>query len=190
MKSLKPTCDSPIYFAACVDEASNDIVHKCQYDVHICFFNEEKKEVSMRYLKSAFLHHSTARDLLKEFQTITSELDVRHNLIQISMDGPNMNWAFLRLLEESRSSPNTPNLLQIGSCGLHALHVAYKNGHAATNWELEQFLKSAYSLFKDSPARRGDFIEANDLKQDSAKFPHKFLRTSMVRKCTSDITNP
>ena len=47
------------------------------------------------------------------------------------MDGSNVNWAFHEDLESYRKieDPKAPSLLNIGSCGLHVLHGAYKTGH-------------------------------------------------------------
>ena len=55
---------------------------------------KEKNEVSSRYLTSAFLKRSTAADLLTSFLAALNCLDLK-NLIQVSMDGPNVNKKFL-----------------------------------------------------------------------------------------------
>ena len=49
----------------------------------------------------------------------------------LSMDGPNVNWAFQDILENYRKEedPNASSLLNIGSFGLHVLHGAYKTRH-------------------------------------------------------------
>lgn len=45
------------------------------------------------------------------------------NLLQISMDDPNVNWKMLKLVKEDRKSqdPTSPDMLELGSCGLHVL---------------------------------------------------------------------
>ena len=51
------------------------------------------------------------------------------NLIQVSMDGPTVNWKMLDLIVEDRNSNETyPNLLDVGSCSLHVVHGAFRTG--------------------------------------------------------------
>jgi len=49
---------------------------------------------STRYLGSQFLGHATADDLLTKFVETMKDLNCRQ-LIQISMDGPSVNWSFI-----------------------------------------------------------------------------------------------
>ena len=71
-------------------------------------------------------------------------------------------------------------MINIGSCGLHVLHGAYKTALKETDWELEKTLKAAHAIFKKSPARRADYLSANgheeryDNKSLCAFFPLKF----------------
>ena len=71
--------------------------------------------------------HTTADETYKSFKDVHSDLDLTHNLIQISMDGPNVNWAAIKIIDENRKldDPDAHDLLGIGSCGLHVLHGAY-----------------------------------------------------------------
>ena len=47
-----------------------------------------------------------------------------------------------------------PKLLDVGSCGLHVVHGAFRTGMKQTGWGIDQVLKSLHSLFHDAPARR------------------------------------
>ena len=87
------------------------------------------------------------------------------------MDGPNVN---LKLLDSLRSSPDAGDqkLLEIGTCGLHVLHRAFQTGHSASSWSVNEFLRSAYGLFKDSLARRADYTAATG----SMLFPQNFCQ--------------
>ena len=96
---------------------------------------------------------------------------VMKNLLQISMDGPNVNWKFHSMIQKQIEREYNKNLINIGSCGLHILHNAFKAGAVATKWEVSSFLSSLYHLFKDSPARREDFKNATG----SATLPLKFV---------------
>ena len=87
------------------------------------------------------------------------------NLLQISMDDPNVNWKMLKLVKEDRKSqdPTSPDMLELGSCGHHVVHGAYYTGQNSTNWKLGKSLKSFHTLFKKSPAKRSDYLTINDL---------------------------
>src|SRR5207245_1168219 len=96
--------------------------------------------VTTRYITSAFLGHTTAEDLLKGFNTACSGLNLE-SLLQVSMDGPNVNLKFLRLLkEEMQQNPNHPVFLDMGSCGIHVVHGAFRTGFKKVEWKLEKFL--------------------------------------------------
>ena len=94
-------------------------------------------------------------------------------IIQIQMDGPNVNFAFLRSFEKSLREKQ---LLDLGSCGLHTLNGALQFGFDSSDspdWDISQFLKSIYYLFHESPARRGEYLAVVGEK----KFPMKFCPT-------------
>ena len=75
------------------------------------------------------------------------------NMIQLSMDGPNTNWKMYSNMCDQRKDDGLPALLNLGSCGLHTVHGAFKNGVQKTGWELQVLLKDLGKLFKDSPAK-------------------------------------
>ena len=52
-------------------------------------------------------------------------------------------------------------LINTGCCGLHTVHSSFPAGATATGWEISSFLSSLYYLFKDSPARREDFMKGS-----------------------------
>ena len=158
-----------IYF----DEALNHVVQKGLMDIVVRFWNESCNQVQSRYLTSTFLGHLCSDDLLKHFKEGLSEKGLSiSRLMQLSMDGPNVNWKFLNMLKTDISHNNTDHeLLEIGSCGLHVVHGCFQTGHKASGWKIMSFLRSIYTLFKDSPARRADYSEITG----SSLFPKKIL---------------
>ena len=102
-------------------------------------FRSANKRMSMLYTlkklnKSLYVHKlvqvSWVTPLLMKpinRSKMSSDLDLTNNLIQISMDGPNVNWAAIKIIDENRKldDPDAHDLLGIGSCGLHVLHGAY-----------------------------------------------------------------
>jgi len=67
-------------------------------------------------------------------------------------------------------------LIDIGTCGLHVLHGAFRTGHEAAGWTINDFLRAIYMLFKDSPARKADFTSITG----STRFAKKFCSVRWV----------
>lgn len=163
----------PVYSVS-FDESYNSVTKNEQMDLNIRFWDAEHQRIVNRYIGSQFLGHATANDLLDHFREGTSKLD-GSKIIQISMDGPNVNLKFLRDFIAAREAlePNLPFLIDIGSCGLHVVHGAFKTGFEATGWKLDVLLKSLHYLFNESPARRADY----KIITSSTLFPLPFSGT-------------
>ena len=86
------------------------------------------------------------------------------------MDGPNVNWKFYTDLTKERNSEELPQLLNIGSCGLHIVHGGLQKGVNESGWKLGHLMRSLWQLFHDTPARREDFVKLTG----STVFPLKF----------------
>lgn len=64
---------------------------------------------------------------------------------------------------------------------MHIINNAFKHGEASTEWNIGSLLSSLYWLFKDSPARREDFINLSDGKKLPLKFcGHRWLENVPV----------
>ena len=140
------------------DESLNKVLQKEQMDIIVRFWDKEKNKVSSRFLNSQFLGHTRAADLLQKLSEALGKLNLA-NLIHFSMDGPNMSWKFFDSFCSARAQtdPGLPHLLNVGSCGLHVVHGAFKFGVTATGWKLDSLLRSLYYMFSDSPARREEY---------------------------------
>lgn len=61
-------------------------------------------------------------------------------MVQMSMDGPNVNWRFYDIIKQTLISDYDNKLINIGSCGLHILHNSFKTGAAeSTGWQVSSF---------------------------------------------------
>ena len=149
------------------DESLNREMRKSQLDVHVRFWQDN--HVKTRYLSSVFMGHHTAVQMYEKLDTVCSEIGF-HNLMQLSMDGPNVNLKLLRLLQQNIKDQTGKNMVDVGSCGLHILHNSFRAGCAATESELGNALSSLKWLFKDVPARREDYTEVTG----SSSFPLNF----------------
>jgi hypothetical protein len=71
------------------DESLNHNLQKKQLDIHVRFGDNDT--VSSQYLTSEFLGHSSADDLYNHLEPTVCEFG-HSKLLQLSMDGPNVNW--------------------------------------------------------------------------------------------------
>ena len=157
------------------DESINKKTQEKQLDFHVRYW--EKEHVESHYFTSDFLGHATADDLLKSFEKCVACLP-KKNLLQLSMDGPSVNWKFYKSFQESLHSRQdclSISMISIGACGLHIVHNAFKSGMIATEWKFDHLLLCLYQLFKDTPARRLDYV--NTTAVTNPIFPLKFCKT-------------
>ena len=54
-------------------------------------------------------------------------------MIQFSMDGASTNWSVFEKMSDQRKNDEIPCLENIGSCGLHTVSNALKNGAKKKN---------------------------------------------------------
>lgn len=91
-------------------------------------------------------------------------------IVQISMNGPNVNLKAFKGLQEHLHKNYQVRCLDLGSCSLHTVHNAYKAGLTVSEWRLDVLLSSVSRLFLDAPARREDFVAVTG----QSLFPLKF----------------
>ena len=104
-------------------------------------------------MSSAFLGNIAAEDLKLKFEEATQNIDSQR-MVQVSVDGPNVNWKMLSKITEERSSAeHYPGLINVGLCSLHVVHGAFRIGESKTKWGIDTQLKALHSLFDESPAK-------------------------------------
>ena len=130
-------------------------------DIVIRFWDSSRNKVCSQYLSSSFMHHSTAEDIMNNFLEALSKMKLC-NLVQVLMDGPNVNQSFLELLSSYLHDEYATTMLFLGSCRLHVINGSLTTDHKADNWKVQVQPKSFFKLFKDSPARLADFIDFTD----------------------------
>src|SRR5215467_2097308 len=77
-------------------------------------------------------------------------------LLELCMDGSSVNWKFHSTINDQMKRDSNVSLIDVGSCGLHIIHGAFKYAVKACMWKVDKFLKSLFLLFTDTPARRED----------------------------------
>lgn len=177
LKKLQEILDNCQFIVISFDESLNKVVSKQQMDVAVRYWDREANQVKTRYFSSVFLHSSKAVDL-KNGLIEAVGIQNLSKIIQVGMDGPNVNFSMLKMLKEELSdvNPRKSVLLDIGSCGLHNVHGAFKAGIKVLRWDVDVFLACLYYLFWQSPVRRGNYT-ANT---NSNTFPLKFCSVRWV----------
>jgi len=107
-------------FVLMFDETLNKEMQQKQLDIIVRHWNDNIVQSS--YYTSEFLGHACAVDLVHSFEnTVETKLGFA-NLVQLAMDGPNVNWSTFDNLQKKLEKEHKHQLLNIGSCGLHQLH--------------------------------------------------------------------
>ena len=136
LNELTPKCPRfSVKFVSALDESFNRVSTTKQMDALIIYyFDKTSSRVKRVYLNSQFMGHATVSDVMEDFKKTRNGLDFINNLVQLPMDGPNVNWAFLEELEKYRKLENlkVPSLIVLGSCELHVVHGAHKTGQQQT----------------------------------------------------------
>ena len=91
-------------------------------------------------------------------------------MVHVSMDGPNVNLAMHRLVEEYMEERYDHGLLNVGTCCLHQLHNAFRDATHSNEWGIGKFLSALYYLFNKVPARREEY----ETLTSSSEMPKKF----------------
>ena len=82
-------------FVVLFDKSLNTELHQEQMDFTVRYFKND--QVIIRYLSSAFLGYTTTEDLKLKFEEAIQNLDTKR-MVQVSVDGPNVNWKMLSKL--------------------------------------------------------------------------------------------
>ena len=169
--------ESP-FFTLCFDESLNPVLQNCQMDCGVRYWDVKRGISKVRYLDSKFLNRPNSKNLFEKLLEVLSEPKISlETMIQLSMDGPYVNWEVLKFLMEKRAEMGYPDLLDIGSCGLHIIHGAFQTGmESQKEWCLKKILKAIFYLFHDSPARRDMYMKTTG----SNVFALRFCATRWV----------
>ena len=90
---------------------------------------------------------------------------------KLAVDGPNVNWTLLYLLDDKLVSDNFSKTLNIGSCAQLSVHDSLKHGFQKSTWNMDKLLKSIFWILHDSPARRDVYLQEGS----TDKFPSRLV---------------
>ena len=87
------------------------------------------------------------------------------------MDGSSVNWKFLNSVTKKREEDELSTLMNIGSCGFHVIHGAFKAGVETTNWNIKKTLRGVFYILRDFPARREDYESVTGYSKYPLNYP-------------------
>jgi len=164
------------------DESLNTVSQRSQMDICVRFLHPNSGEVCWRYLNSSFLQRTRAVDLLDGLKTAlraTNDIGILRKLEKLSIDGPNVHWKLLRDFNVEIEALTGTKLIDVGSCGLHVVHLSFKAGMLSTKWNISGVLRAMHQLFRDSPARRALFVSSKKSKTP-VLFPMPFCGVRLL----------
>ncbi|KAJ8670793.1 hypothetical protein QAD02_002052 [Eretmocerus hayati] len=171
------------------DESFNDQIKKTQMDIHVRAWNAELKQVVTKYLGSAFLSHSKASDLLREFDNVCQNLD-REDLLGIGMDGPNVNFKFYNDFKQDivRKDGQDCKLVDLGSCPIHTTHNSFKTAfESCASWKINTFLKAKSQFFSGRASRQGHYKDITGQKISEIDYcPTRWVENVHIAKVAED----
>lgn len=85
-------------------------------DLHVRYWANDKKQVKNRYYNSQFLGNAARSDISEKFMDCVAGMD-EEKILQVSMDGPNVNNNFHSNLAERREEENMSILLDLATFG-------------------------------------------------------------------------
>ena len=125
-------------------------------DILVRYWNAGAKIAETRYLTSEFMGGAKAEQILKKFEDAILHLKPEE-FLQISSDGPNVNLKFLQQFNEKRDFNQLPQLINIGTCGLHTVHGSMKAAVKKSGWTVGKTMKAMWTILDESPARRDTY---------------------------------
>ena len=95
-------------------------------DLRVRYWDSSTNNVTTQYYNSQFLGEAACKDLLEKFKQCMCRID-QDKLLQLSMDGSNVNTSFLSMLSKERREEEFSDLVSIITCGLHTVHNLFKH---------------------------------------------------------------
>ena len=123
------------FYCISFDERLNSVMQKGQMDLVENYWDNAVNQTCTRYLGSTFVGRVGHRDLFEHFNSSLGSLD-KSKLLQVAMDGPNVNWLFYKELVNYRAENDMDKLVPTGSGGLHSVHGALETGEKKTDWKI------------------------------------------------------
>ena len=132
--------------------------------------------MATRYYSLEFFGKSSANDLCSHFKQCLGPLE-KEKFLHISSDRPNMNLLFLKVRAEMRKNEELSQLIDLGTCGLHTAHNAFKHGEKASDWQLKKLMSSMSKIFHEA---RGRCAAYKTITNATITITHRWVENDVV----------
>ena len=130
-----------------------------------------------------------AKDLLHHFGTVGKPMKWEQDLLlQVGIDGPNVNLKFEKDLSTLIADRYGVSYINLGSCGLHQTHNAFRKGILEFGFDMETFIKYTSYFFKLSAARREDYKLMQVITEIETKFALRHIKSVALNEASSSST--
>ena len=163
--TLKELEDLPFSFR--FDESKTSKIKK-QYDAYATYQSNLFLAFCLDILKLFFVGKCTA-DLLHQLHEVMEKLKLNvESILSLVMDGPSVNLLFKLKLEKELEKKNK-QLIEVGTCPLHTVSIAFPEGLKTligeTEIDLDQFVLDLFVSFKYSTKRINNYFDDEFLKE-------------------------
>ena len=109
-----------IPFVFKIDETTTLQVKNNMMDIQLQYWSKEMTLVNSVYCGSLFVGHCFSKYLLPHFTTFVEDMNLEPDLLmQIGMDGPNVNSKFEKDVYTQINDRYDVSFLMLRSCGIH-----------------------------------------------------------------------
>lgn len=149
-------------------------------DLHVCYWNDNENKVSNISVLSS-PGKVSAQDMLNSLDICLIPLDAE-KLIQVSSDEPNVNLAFLKLLDVKRKDYELDSLIDIGICRLHTLHQSFHHGASLCDSNVKKIPVAMHKIFLESPFGYECLMDAQPSDYPLQFFAHMWIENAYLTK--------
>ena len=86
------------------------------------------KEIVVYFLSASFFNHAKAVDVACALLDTLNQPDYKLDLLSLSSDGPNVNKAVWKIIDECLKADDLHGLLPFILCSLHVAYNAFRYG--------------------------------------------------------------
>ena len=130
-QKIKCTINDFPWFSISFDESLNRNLQKCQMDVNLRYWNNQKRVAETSCIDSQFVLRPNAANLKNVLVESLTGLE-ESKFPQLAMAGPRTNWNLMKKFDKQLIEKGHKKTINIGPCSLH-IHSAFQIGATKTD---------------------------------------------------------
>lgn len=167
-------------FSILFDETTN-VQNRNELQIGIRYWDCDK--IITRHLETFFIDNGKAKTIFDKILLSLSNANLSlKNVLMLGSDGPNVNKAVFRMLNDEILKIRAKPLINIGSCSLHVVHNAFEKALKNIGDDASDLIIKIFFWFKRSALRLADYTKIQtELKLKN----HKFIKHIKTRWLTA-----